>query len=202
MTNMRAPGTTAVLLAAGAGTRLGLGPKAALPFRGRTLVEIIGDVLLDGGCREVVVVLGAGSAEVRAASDLERFVTVVNPRWQSGMGSSFLSGAAAADPDNHLLMALVDQPGLTAATVVRLLATHRPGRVTAAAYRDHPGRLSRGHPLLIDVGLRTAACSSATGDAGARAFLASHPELIDLVDCTDESTGEDLDTLDQLHLLA
>ncbi len=35
-----AQGTTAVLLAAGAGTRLGLGPKALLPFRGRTLVEV------------------------------------------------------------------------------------------------------------------------------------------------------------------
>lgn len=34
-------GTTAVLLAAGAGTRLGLGPKALLPFRGRTLVEVL-----------------------------------------------------------------------------------------------------------------------------------------------------------------
>ena len=37
-------GTTAVLLAAGAGTRLGLGPKALLPFHGRTLVEVLADV--------------------------------------------------------------------------------------------------------------------------------------------------------------
>ncbi|MET3923858.1 choline kinase [Arthrobacter sp. UYEF20] len=32
--------STAVLLAAGAGTRLGLGPKALLRFQGRTLVEV------------------------------------------------------------------------------------------------------------------------------------------------------------------
>ncbi|MCX6499460.1 MAG: nucleotidyltransferase family protein [Arthrobacter sp.] len=199
---MRVSGTTAVLLAAGAGTRLGLGPKAVLPFRGQTLVEVIGDVLLSGGCREVVVVLGAEAAEVQASTDLTRFVTVVNPRWQSGMASSLLSGAAAVDPSDHLLVALVDQPGLTKPTVRRLLAHHRPGRVTAAAYRDHLGRLRRGHPLLFDVGLRVDACASATGDAGARVFLASHPELIDLVDCTDESTGEDLDAVEHLHLLA
>jgi nicotine blue oxidoreductase len=47
---IRAPRTTAVLLAAGAGTRLGRGPKALLPFRGRTLVEVLADVLLAGGC--------------------------------------------------------------------------------------------------------------------------------------------------------
>ena len=56
-----------MLLAAGAGSRLGRGPKALLPYRGRTLVEHLAQVLRDGGCRETVVVLGAGAAEVRAA---------------------------------------------------------------------------------------------------------------------------------------
>lgn len=191
-----------MLLAAGAGTRLGLGPKAVLPFGGRPLVEVIGDILLGGGCREVVVVLGAEAGKIQITVDLERFVTVVNHEWQSGMGSSLLLGAAAVDPSDHLLVALVDQPQLKTETVSRLLTRHQQGRVTAAAYRDHSGRLTRGHPLVIDVSLRTAACASVEGDAGARAFLASHPMLIDLVDCTDQSTGEDLDTRDQLHLLA
>ena len=79
-------GTTAVLLAAGAGTRLGLGPKALLPFRGRTLVEVLADVLLAGGCREVVVVLGADAARVRAATDLGRHRVIDNPDWASRDG--------------------------------------------------------------------------------------------------------------------
>ena len=140
--------TTAVLLAAGAGTRLGLGPKALLPFRGRTLVEVLADVLLDGGCREVVAVLGADAATVRAATDLSRHRVIDNPDWATGMGSSFRLGVAAAAPEDHVLIALVDQPGLTPETVARLLAAHRPGRVTAAAYRDPEGKLRRGHPLL------------------------------------------------------
>ncbi len=65
MADSTEPRTTAVLLAAGAGTRLGRGPKALLPFRGRTLVEVLAGVLLDGGCREVVIVLGADAAKVR-----------------------------------------------------------------------------------------------------------------------------------------
>lgn len=212
MTPLPAPGgTTAVLLAAGAGTRLGRGPKALLPFRGRTLVEVLADVLLEGGCREVVVVLGAAAESVRKAPGLDRHTVVENPDWQTGMGGSFKLGLGTARPQDHVLVALVDQPGLTPETVGRLLKAHRPGRVTAAAYRhssdgEGPGELRRGHPLLLDVTLRAEAAASATGDAGARLFLHARPELIDLVDCTPSpgsgrSGGEDLDTPDQLHLL-
>lgn len=193
--------TTAVLLAAGAGTRLGLGPKALLPFRGRTLVEVLAEVLFDGGCREVVAVLGAGAAAVRAAADLSRCRVVENPDWADGMGGSFRAGVAAAAPGDHVLMALVDQPGLRPETVSRLLAAHRPGRVTAAAYRGPDGTLQRGHPLMLDASLRAEAAETAAGDAGARHFLQAHPDLIDLVDCSDLSGGEDVDTRDQLHLL-
>jgi nicotine blue oxidoreductase len=203
--------TTAVLLAAGAGTRLGRGPKALLPFRGRTLVEVLADVLLEGGCREVVVVLGAGAESVRKIPGLLRHTLVENPAWQTGMGSSFRLGLSTARPQDHVLVALVDQPGLTPETVGRLLNAHRHGRITAAAYRNGSaaagqGGLQRGHPLLLDVTLRAEAAASATGDAGARFFLHAHPELIDLVDCTPgpgsgQSGGEDLDTPDQLHLL-
>ena len=199
--------TTAIVLAAGAGTRLGKGPKALLPFRGRPLVESIAGALLDGGCREVVVVLGSGAPDVTAIAELDRYKTVVNKDWQSGMGSSFLLGNATADPQDHLLIALVDQPGLTLRTVGRLLAAHRPGRITAASYGDGgadssaTGTVRRGHPLLIDVGLRSAVAETVTGDAGARGFLQSHPELVDEVDCSDQSTGEDVDTPEQLYLL-
>ncbi|XAS66883.1 nucleotidyltransferase family protein [Micrococcaceae bacterium Sec5.7] len=192
---------SAVLLAAGAGTRLGLGPKALLPFRNRTLVEVLAEVLLDGGCREVVIVLGAEAAKVRNTTDLRRFAVVENPDWAAGMGGSFKMGIAAAAPGDHVLVALVDQPALTPETVARLLERHRPSRVTAAAYRDTSGNLKRGHPLLLDATLRAQAAESASGDAGARSFLQSHPGLIDLVDCSDLTAGEDIDTPDQLHLL-
>ena len=204
MGNISETRTTAVVLAAGAGRRLGKGPKALLPYRGRPLVESIAGALLDGGCREVVVVLGAGAPDVAAIAELDRYRTVVNKDWQSGMGSSFLLGNAAADPQDHLLIALVDQPGLTLRTVGRLLAAHRPGRITAAAYLDgggEDGTVRRGHPLLIDVGLRDAVAGTVAGDAGARGFLQAHPELVDEVDCSDQSTGADIDTPEHLHLL-
>ena len=208
MRNTDAAGTTGVVLAAGAGTRLGRGPKALLPYRGRPLVESVAAALLDGGCREVVVVLGAGAVDVQAAAGLDRCRIVVNPDWRSGMGSSLLLGNATADARDHLMVALVDQPGVTAATVRRLLGAHRPGRVTAAAYdggaaatEGRGGGLRRGHPLVIDAVLRQAVADTVTGDAGARAFLRAHPELVDEVDCSDLSSGLDVDAPEHLYLL-
>ncbi|WAH95717.1 nicotine blue oxidoreductase [Arthrobacter sp. MMS18-M83] len=199
--------TAGVLLAGGAGTRLGLGPKALLPFRGRTLVELLAKALLDGGCHEVVVVLGAGAEEVRRTTDLDGYLVVDNPEWASGMASSFRTGIAAAAHGHNVLVALVDQPGLTPGVVARLLAAHRPGRVTAAGYAEDaingsaPAKLRRGHPLIIDAALRAEAAESAVGDAGARRFLKAHPGLVDVVDCSDLADGTDVDTKAQLHLL-
>ncbi len=201
MTDTGTAPTTGVLLAAGAGTRLGRGPKALLPFRGRTLVEVLADTLFDGGCREVVVVLGAEADHVRRSTDLGTHVVVENQNWAKGMAGSFRAGIDAATAGNSIMVALVDQPGLTPTAVSRLLGSHRPGRVTAAAYPDESGHLKRRHPVIFDVGLRSEAAAAAHGDTGARSFLKAHPGLVDLVDCSDLCSGEDLDTKDKLHLL-
>jgi nicotine blue oxidoreductase len=200
--------TTGVLLAGGAGTRLGLGPKALLPFRGHTLVEVLAKTLLDGGCREVVVVLGAGAEDVRRATELGGYLVVDNPEWASGMASSFRTGVAAATHGHNVMVTLVDQPGLTSGVVARLLAAHQAGRVTAAGYSEaaleggHAAKLRRGHPLIIDAALRADVADSAVGDAGARRFLKAHPGLVDVVDCSDLADGADVDTKDKLHLLS
>src|SRR5699024_9994565 len=60
-------GPAGLLLAAGAGRRLGRGPKALLPHRGRTLVEHVAEAMLLGGCADVTVVCGAGAPDVAAA---------------------------------------------------------------------------------------------------------------------------------------
>jgi nicotine blue oxidoreductase len=193
--------TTAVLLAAGAGTRLGRGPKALLPFHGATLVEHAAAVLRDGGCTDVVVVLGAGSAAAAELPGLAGCRLVINEEWASGMGGSFRLGVAAAAPGNNTLIALVDQPGVTAALVERLLAAHLPGRVTAAGYSGSGGKVHRGHPIIFSPELAEQAAATSTGDAGARQFLRTNPGLIDLVARTDLFEAADLDTAAHRHLI-
>ncbi|UKJ65665.1 nucleotidyltransferase family protein [Cellulosimicrobium cellulans] len=200
-----------MLLAAGAGTRLGRGPKALLPHRGGTLVEHATAVLLAGGCDAVVVVLGAGAERVRSVTGLDdpRVRVVDNPGWSSGMASSLRVGVAAALDlaPARVVVAHVDQPGVVPDDVARLLAAHRPGRVTAsrwtAAVGPHaPAGADRprwAHPLVLDAALAAPAATSAHGEHGARDFLRAHPDLIDVVDHPGD--GRDLDTEADLDLL-
>lgn len=192
---------TGVVLAAGAGTRLGRGPKALLPRGGVPLVTLLVGELRAGGCADVVVVLGAGADRVRDAADLGGARVVVNREWARGMGGSFAAGVAAAGRADALV-ALVDQPAVDRGLVARLIAAHVPGRVTAAAYADGAGGRRRGHPVLFAADLARAAAALAEGDAGARAWIARNPGLVDLVDCSDLADGGDVDTAADLRLLA
>src|SRR5687768_645098 len=98
-----------LLLAAGAGRRLG-GPKALLEVGGERLVDRGVRTLRDGGCAPVLVVTGAAPVEVIGA------VVVPNPDWRDGMGASLRAGLAALPPGcPAVVVALVDQPGVTAA---------------------------------------------------------------------------------------
>lgn len=55
--------------------------------------------------------------------------------------------------------------------------------------------------MVIDVSLREQVAATVTGDAGARDFLRNNPWLVDLIDCSDQSTGEDVDTPEQMYRL-
>jgi CTP:molybdopterin cytidylyltransferase MocA len=176
-----------VLLAAGGGRRYGM-PKALVRHRGRLFVERAAQVLHDAGCAPVVVVLGAAAAEVRATADLPGASLVDNPEWTTGMGSSLRAGLAAIEgSDAEAVVILpVDTPGVTAAAVRRLAALADPGALARATYNGKPG-----HPVLIGRTRWADVAASATGDAGARDYLATHPPLA--VPCGDVAAGEDVD---------
>lgn len=197
------PGPVGLVLAAGAGRRLGLGPKALLRAGGVTLVEHVSGVLLDGGCEEVVVVTGAGADRVAAVLQrTPRVRCVPNPDWASGMGSSLRRGLEAIGPGRRVLVTPVDRPGITAAEVARVIAAHRPGGITAAAHRDADGRLRRGHPLLLDAAWTAAAAAAAHDDVGARDLLTAQRDVVQQVDCSDLDDGADVDLPADLARLA
>ncbi|MEV6723644.1 nucleotidyltransferase family protein [Streptomyces xanthochromogenes] len=196
-----------LLLAAGGGRRLGGRPKALLPHRGRPLVENAVRVLREGGCGTVYVVLGAAAAEVRARADLAGCVLIDNPDWSEGMGSSLRAGLealgkAAAEGGRDggaraALVSLVDQPGIGAEAVARVLAAHRSGDSLAAASYDG----KRGHPVLFGAERWADIAASATGDRGARAYLKAHEAEIALVECGDVAEPYDIDTEADLRRL-
>lgn len=191
-----------LILAAGAGRRLGRGPKALLLLRGVPLVEHVARALREGGCAEVVVVTGAGAEGVDAVMDGMPWArTEQNPRWREGMGTSLRTGLAAIGPGRDVLVTPVDRPGTCAAEVARVLAAHRPGGITAAAHREASGELRRGHPVLLDAAWTTAAAEAAHADVGARDLLRARRDHVQLVDCTDLDDGADLDLPEDLWRL-
>jgi nicotine blue oxidoreductase len=188
-----------LLLAAGGGRRLGGRVKALLERDGTPLVELSAQALRAAGCGAVHVVLGAGVREVRARADLGGCVVVENAAWESGMGSSLRAGlASVADAGaDGALVALVDQPGVGAAAMARVLAAYRsPATLAAASYA---GR--RGHPVLLGAAHFGAIAGQARGDRGARDYLRDREAAITLVECADVAEPYDIDTPGDLPLL-
>jgi nicotine blue oxidoreductase len=175
-----------VLLAAGAGERFG-GPKALARDEDGTS-WLLRSVQALRPCSEIVVVLGA-EAE-RAAALLPMSVSRIRADdWSEGMGASLRAGLAALERTTHesALVSLVDLPDVGADVVARLAATATgTGDLARAAYDGVPG-----HPVLIGRDHWRGVIGSATGDRGARDYLAAHE--VALVECGDLATGADVD---------
>ena len=109
--------------------------------------------------------------------------------WAEGMGASLRAGLLALEPTDHAtaLVSLVDLPDVDAAVVARLAASSGgSGDLARAAYDGTPG-----HPVLIGRDHWAGVVASATGDRGARDYLAAHE--VTLVECGDLATGVDVD---------
>jgi CTP:molybdopterin cytidylyltransferase MocA len=186
-----------VLLAAGEGSRFGQ-PKALVELNGQTLAERGVGLLRAGGADPILVVTGA------VPLSLDGTLTVDNPQWRTGMGSSLRAALQALTearrgPDigpemgtdiGAVVVALADQPLVGAEAVARLIAAYRGGASVAVAAYDgqprNPVLLAREHwPEVIE---------TATGDQGARTFLRTRPELVTLVECGDTGRPDDIDT--------
>ncbi|MBA0052130.1 nucleotidyltransferase family protein [Streptomyces sp. AJS327] len=188
-----------MLLAAGAGRRLGGRPKALLERNGRTLLDHAVRALREGGCRPVHAVLGARATEVTERASEDGWLPVVNPDWASGMGGSLGAGLRSLERTGveAALVTLVDQPGVGAEAIARVRAAFRhPGTLAAATY---DGR--RGHPVLLGAAHWAPVVESATGDRGARAYLAGRAARITLVECGDVADAGDVDTPEDLWRL-
>jgi CTP:molybdopterin cytidylyltransferase MocA len=151
----------AVVLAAGASTRLGE-PKQLVIVGGEGLLERAVRVAREAGCAPVVVVLGATAGEIRAACDLGDALVVVNGRWREGMGPSVRVGVGAVGDVEGVVVMTCDQPVVTAEHLLALMAT---GEVAASGYA---GRC--GVPAYFPAGM-FGALMELKGDAGARELL-------------------------------
>ena len=178
----------AVVLAAGGGRRYGM-PKALVSLDGRLLVERAVRTAT-AACDPVLVVLGAQAVDVWRTADLMGAAVLVNTDWETGMASSLRTGLEGLrgwpGRVDAALVTLVDMPGMTPAALSRVAAHAAPDALAVATYDG-----VRGHPVLIGREHWAGVLGSATGDEGARAYLAAHE--VTEVDCTGLADPTDLD---------
>lgn len=184
-----------LVLAAGAGRRLG-GPKALVEIDGSLLVERAVRLLTDGGCGDVVVVLGASAEEVVGRARLAGARPVIAASWEQGQGASLRAGlaAVAATAADAVIVALVDQPWVGVDAVRRLRRAGEAGATAAVATYDGQPR----NPVLLARVTWEAVGASAVGDIGARAWLRANPEQVVAVACDGTGDPRDVDTPEDL----
>lgn len=188
---------TGIVLAAGAGSRLGR-PKALMRTAdGEPWVARATRLLRAAGCDHVLVVLGAAAAEATALVPAGIDILVVE-NWADGMGESLrqaLSAALAdavfegAPPADAALITLVDLPDLPLEVAARILANpFDDNTLTQAVFGGLPG-----HPVLIGRAHLAGIIPTLVGDRGARDYLVAHS--VTEVECGDLFDGHDIDRL-------
>ncbi len=185
---MNSPSVAAVVLAAGGGRRYGM-PKALVEYQGSLLVERAVRTAR-AVCDPVLVVLGARALDVWRSADLDGATVLANADWESGMASSLRTGLEGlrgwpARIDAALVL-LVDMPGMTAGALAALVSHVAPDALAVATYGG-----VRGHPVLLGRDHWDGVIATATGDEGARRYLAQRE--VTEVDCTGLADPTDLD---------
>jgi CTP:molybdopterin cytidylyltransferase MocA len=183
-----------LVLAAGGGRRYGM-PKALVVYEGSLLVERAVRTAA-AVCDPVLVVLGARAVDVWRTADLGGATVLANADWESGMASSLRTGLDGLRgwPTGRLggkevdavLVQLVDMPGMTPAALQRMAEHAAPDALAVASYDG-----VRGHPVLLGREHWAGVAETATGDEGARRYLAAH-DVVE-VDCTGLADPADLD---------
>ncbi len=190
-------GVSAILLAAGAGSRFG-GGKLLATYRGRPLIEASLSNLADAPVDGAVVVVGDDAKRISEACEPYGFEVVENSDWAEGISTSVQAGLRALGPRTRAAVVLLaDQPLVGAGAVERLVAAFEGGaRVAAATYG---GELR--NPVVFSREVWPLLMTELSGDEGARSFLRRHPELVARVPCDGVGDPADVDTAEDLQRL-
>jgi molybdenum cofactor cytidylyltransferase/nicotine blue oxidoreductase len=177
-----------LVLAAGGGRRYGM-PKALVEYEGSLLVERAVRTAR-AVCDPVLVVLGARAVDVWRTADLDGATVLANRDWETGMASSLRTGLDGLrgwpGRVDAALVTLVDMPGMTPEALRAVAAHAAPDALATATYDG-----VRGHPVLLGREHWAGVAATATGDEGARRYLAGHE--VTEVDCTGLADPTDLD---------
>jgi molybdenum cofactor cytidylyltransferase len=196
-----------VILAAGAGRRMGGVAKCLLELEGKTLLERLLTHLqpLRGKARhDLVLVLGHHAHDIQAhvarLPDALAPLCVINPRPEDDTASSLRAGLRALAHDvKQVVVLLADQPLVDRADVQTALdafTARGPGiRVQVPMVHGQPG-----HPVIFDASVRDALIATPL-QPSLRQWRAAHPDAVRLWAVDNPHYTRDLDTPADLDTL-
>jgi molybdenum cofactor cytidylyltransferase len=188
-------GVSAIVLAAGGGSRFG-GGKLLAKLGGRPIIETVLDNLREAPVDEIIVIVGADAESLREVCERYGIRTVANQEWERGQSTSVLAGLRTCGGRAAVVM-LGDQPFVGAEAVARLVAAFAEGAKVAVA--TYGGK--RRNPVLFSREIWPLLEAELAGDEGARSVLRRHPELVVEVPCDGVGDPVDVDTREDLRRL-
>jgi molybdenum cofactor cytidylyltransferase len=195
----------AVLLAAGAGSRLGGRPKALLELGGVPLILRQLIALSGAGVDEVVVVLGHHADAIEAAVRPFPITLVHNPSPDDGQASSVRIGLQALSPRlDAVMVALADQPLISEQDITALIGAFKKrgdAAMVVPRVRADVGDPQPGNPVIFDAALREQWLAG-SADLACRKWRQAHPERVRWFDTDNRRYRIDIDTPEDLEQFA
>lgn len=184
---------SAVLLAAGTSTRMGVPNKLLLPFRGKTVLHTVAASIIASGVDELIVVTGHEAERAKTAFKGLPVCFVPNPGYASGMTSSIQAGVRAAQGEGYLICP-GDLPLLTEADYRRIVLFFKD------LFRSDPKAIcvpefqgTRGHPVLFSAYYRNEIMQHSAPE-GCKRILKAHPNHVYEISFSQPSILMDIDT--------
>jgi CTP:molybdopterin cytidylyltransferase MocA len=189
---------TALLLAAGQGSRMHYQAKALLKLGTQSFVQHALQQLYVAGLDELILVTGASREAVSKAAlqaDLP-FQEAYNPGFAHGLLGSIQTGIRAAAPSTDaVLITLVDLPFLTAQDYRSTCERWRSGHPEHFLRSESEGK--PGHPVIIPRRYFTEILEQPASDKGCSFLFQRYPERVQFQSL---ARGRiDIDTIEDYH---
>ena len=190
----------AVLLAAGAGTRLGGRPKSLLELGGVPLIRRQLIALSGAGVDEVVVVLGHHAEAIEAAVREFPVTLARNPSPDDGQASSVRIGLQGLTGKlDAVVVALADQPMINAQDITALIGAFKKRGEASMVVPRVAGE--PGNPVIFEAELRDQWLAGDVNGA-CRRWREAHPERVLWLDTDNQRYRVDIDTPEDLERFA